>query len=85
MYFCDLRATTKVCGFYGYHDHYGCSKCLKEFPSTFNTAPDYSGFNQSSWQARSIELHRFVTERVKTATTHSARESAEHEAILRFA
>ena len=27
----DLPATRKVCGFYGYHAHYGCSKCLKVF------------------------------------------------------
>ena len=27
----DLPATRKLCGFYGYHATYGCSKCLKKF------------------------------------------------------
>ena len=27
----DLPATRKLCGFYGYHATYGCSKCLKNF------------------------------------------------------
>ena len=35
----DLPATRKLCGFYGYHATYGCSKCLKQFPSTFSSSP----------------------------------------------
>ena len=80
----DLPATRKVCGFYGYHAHYGCSKCLKVFPSTFGTAPNYSGFNRSSWTMRAMDDHRLSAERVKNANTRSARESAEHEAGVRY-
>ena len=80
----DLPATRKICGFYGYHAHYGCSKCLKVFPSTFSTAPDYSGFNRSSWPKPTIDFHQQVVEHVKNADTLSARETVEREAGVRY-
>ena len=80
----DLPATRKICGFYGYHAHYGCSKRLKVFPSTFCTAPDYSGFNRSSWPKRTIHFHRQLAEHVKNADTRSAREILEREAGVRY-
>ena len=80
----DLPATRKRCGFYGYHAHYGCSKCLKVFPSTFSTAPDYSGFNRSSWPKRTIDFHQQVVEHVKNADTLSACETVEREAGVRY-
>ena len=43
----DLPATRKLCGFYGYHATYGWSKCLKKFPSTFTTTPDYSLYSKA--------------------------------------
>ena len=53
---CDLPATRKVCGFAGHSATFGCSKCLKQFPSLGNKL-DYSGFNKSSWKTESISEH----------------------------
>ena len=82
--FSDLPATRKRCGFYGYHAHYGCSICLKVFPSTFSTTPDYSGFNRSSWPKPTIDFHRQVVEHFKNADTLSACETVEREAGVRY-
>ena len=81
---CDLPATRKVCGFYGYNANYGCSKCLKAFPSTFSTAPDYSGFRREEWPLRTTSSHRLVANRAKVAATRTSREKIEHEAGVRF-
>ena len=48
----DLPATRKVCGFYGIKATYGCSKCLKKFPSVSLNQTDYSGFKRNEWQHR---------------------------------
>ena len=80
----DLPATRKVCGFYGYHATYCCSKCLKQFPSTFTMRPDYSGFNRNEWRARSSVLHRELAEQVKCAQSKSSRHKAEQEAGIRY-
>ena len=79
----DVPATRKLCGFYGYHATYGCSKCLKQFPSTFASSPDYSGFDRTLWEARSSEVHRVLAERVKNAVTRSIRQKTEQEAGVR--
>ena len=43
---CDLPATRKACGFSNFNALYGCSKCLKQFPTdTFGKKPDYSGYD----------------------------------------
>ena len=42
----DSPATRKIfC--YGYQATYGCSKCLKHFPSSYGVPPHYSGFDRS--------------------------------------
>jgi len=64
--------------------NYGCSKCLKTFPSTFSTTPDYSGFDRTQWPLRTIASHRLLAAHVKAATTCSEREGIEHEAGVRY-
>ena len=64
---CDLPATRKVCGFYGYNANYGCSKCLKVFPSTFNTPPDFSGFDREKWPLHTTASHHLIARRAKVA------------------
>ena len=81
---CDLPATRKLCGFYGYHANYGCSKCLKAFPSTFGSSPDYSGFDRNDWRPRVMSSHRSIANRAKSATTRSGQEKIEHEACVRY-
>ena len=81
---CDLPAIRKLCGFYGYQSTYGCSKCLKKFPCTFSTTPDYSGFDRAEWQSRTVGFHRLMANRIKAATTRSGRERIEHEAGVRY-
>ena len=66
---CDLSATRKVCGFYGYNANHGCSKCLKVFPSTFNSPPDFSGYERDKWPLRTTASHRLIANRAKVAAT----------------
>ena len=57
--FCDLPAVRKVCGFLAFNAFHGCSRCLKEFPTTsFSEKPDYSGYDTSLWPKRDITIHR---------------------------
>ena len=81
----DLPATRKLCGFYGYHATYGCSKCMKPFVClNFGSGPDYSGFDRASWQPRTHDLHLLLATRARNAATRSARERHEQEAGVRY-
>lgn len=72
---CDLPATRKVCGFYSFSSLHGCSKCLKEFPTTsFGSKPDYSGFNTESWCKRSLATHTAKAFAAKEAVTAAAQQ-----------
>ena len=48
---CDLPAARKVCGYTNFNGKKGCSKCMKEFPSTGDKI-DYSGFDCDTWTSR---------------------------------
>ncbi len=80
----DLPATRKVCGFYGIKATYGCSKCLKKFPSVSLNQTDYSGFKRNEWQHRTTAAHRLVAQRAKAATTQSAQQEIEKGAGIRY-
>ena len=64
----DIPATRKVCGFAGHSASMGCSKCLKRFPSLPNKL-DYSGYNRTHWNPRTIEDHRFQSTEFLAANT----------------
>ena len=54
----NISATRKICGFSSHSAKRGCSKCLKTFEcQSFGSKPDYSGFDRSSWKARSHTDH----------------------------
>ena len=55
---CDIPASRKVCGFLGHNARYGCTKCMKAFQSTGPGQVNYSGYDRSSWEIRSVEQHR---------------------------
>ena len=60
---CDLPATRKVCGFLSHNATRGCSKCTKKFRepnASFNSKPNYSGFECEDWpiRIRRISEHR---------------------------
>ena len=81
---CDLPATRKVCGFYGYNAYYGCSKCLKVFPSTFDSPPNFSGYERDKWPLCTTASHCLIANRAKVASTQSSRTKVEHEGCVRF-
>ena len=55
---CDIPASRKVSGFVGHNALHGCSKCVKTFPTgSFGEKPDYTGFNRTLWEPRSMESH----------------------------
>ena len=67
---CDIPASRKVCGFLGHSATLGCSKCMKRFPGQFGQK-DYSGFDRSQWNKRSLEEHKknvFAIRQSKTKT-----------------
>ena len=56
---CDIPACRKVSGFVGHNALHGCSRCFKAFPtSNFGEKPDFTGFDRSLWEPRSIVSHR---------------------------
>ena len=85
VYICsDLPATRKLCGFYGIKAKYGCSKCLKCFPSAFGSSTNYSGFDRSEWQLRTLASHHLHVQRSKAATTRTERDKIQQEAGVRY-
>ena len=71
---CDLPATRKTCGFSNFNALYGCSKCLKPFPTvTFGEKPDYSGYDWLNWPARDMRKQKEKGMEYRHAETHSAR------------
>ena len=53
---------------------------VSKFPCTFNTTPEYCGFDRTEWQSQTVSFHRLMANYAKTATTHSGRERIEQEA-----
>ena len=75
---CDLPATRKVCGFQNFNGLYGCSKCLKQFPTeTFGSKPNYGGFDMENWQHRDNAVQRRKGLAYKDADTLKKRHEVE--------
>ena len=55
---CDLPAGRKVCGFLSFSANYGCSRCYSKFGTGVFGKNDYSGFDRTTWEARSNFKHR---------------------------
>ena len=68
---CDLPATRKVCGYTNFNGKKGCSKCMKEFPSTGDKI-DYSRFDCDTWTSRNSEDQRIIGNEFKNSKTLSA-------------
>ena len=68
---CDIPACRKVSGFVGHNALHGC---FKAFPtSNFGEKPDFTGFDRSLWEPRSIVSHRQHALATKTAKQHSSK------------
>ena len=82
---CDIPAAHKVCGFLGHRALRGCSRCLKTFTTNhFGEKPDYSGFNCSDWEQRTLEHHKTFACQQLSANTLSAQKSIERESGCRY-
>ena len=81
----DIPAMRKLCGFYSFRAHQGCSKCLKVFPcASFNEKPNYSGFDRELWTPRDMQQHRELATQAKEACTLSARKEIEKKIGVRY-
>ena len=82
---CDLPATRKVCGFANFNSKFGCSKCMKQFPtSSFGAKPDYSGYDWAKWLKRDIDNHRQKAIECKNATTNTERKKILQECGVKY-
>lgn len=79
----DIPATRKICGFYGIRAGYGCSKCMKYFPST-SVSNNYSGFNREQWTPRTLADHNKHINEAKAAKTQTAHERIERKIGARY-
>ena len=82
---CDIPATRKLCGFYGFKARLGCSKCMKEFPTaSFSDSTDYSGFDREQWPPRDFKVHREKALQAKNAQSNAARTNIERDVGVRY-
>lgn len=81
---CDLPATRKLCGFYGVKAKYGCSKCLKCFPSVSSFNINYSGFERDEWQPRDLTTHISIVKQAKNASSQSEQANVEKKIGARY-
>ena len=80
----DLPATRKLCGFYSIKATYGCSKCLKRFPSISVSHTDYSGFDRNEWQPRTLAAHHLHAQESRDATTQSKQQDIGKKTGVRY-
>ena len=80
---CDIPASRKVCGFLGHSAVLGCSKCLKQFPGPIGQR-DYSGFDRSLWQARTICRHRRNVSEIRHCRTLAQQNALESKYGCRY-
>ena len=81
----DIPAARKVGGFVGHGALKGCSRCLKEFPtSSFREKADYSGFDRSTWPRRTIQEQKKNSKEWKLAKTQAQRIKIEREYGVRY-
>ena len=80
---CDNPAGRKVCGFLGHAARLGCFKCLKQFHGVVG-AMNYSGFDRTTWQPRTVTVHRENVSRVQQCATKTARASMESSLGCRY-
>lgn len=70
--------------FYTIKATYGCSKCLKKFPSVSLNQTDCSGFKRNEWQHRTTAAHWLVAQCAKAATMQLAQQEIEKGAGIRY-
>lgn len=71
-----MPASINVAEFLGHTAWLGCSKCLKEFPtSSFGEKPNYSGYNHSQWVPHTSSSHCSHALTYVSAETKSKREA----------
>ena len=81
----DLPAGRKVCGFLSFSARKGCSRCLKSFPGSIGSGGlDYSGFDRSTWQQRSVRDHKQAVSGIQLCKTKTAIASKESEQGYRY-
>lgn len=79
----DLPATRKVCGFLSYNATMGCSKCLKQFPTShFGEKPNYSVIDQ--WELRQSNSHKKHADKVKEAKHPTAEQTLQKQYGLSY-
>ena len=82
---CDIPAARKVSGFVGHNALHGCSKYFKTFPTaSFGDKPDYTGFDRTLWEQRSMESHRRHSLEHKESQTAQHQRSIEREYGCRY-
>jgi len=80
---CDIPASRKVCGFLGHSATVGCSKCMKKFPGKVGEK-DYSGFDRTQWEQRTLDHHKQSINKIKKCTTKKARNDLESKYGCRY-
>ena len=70
----DIPATRKVCGLAGHAASMRCSKCLKRF--LLLNKLDYSGYDRTHWNSRTIEEHRVQSTEFLAAGTKARQRAA---------
>ena len=81
----DIPANRKLCGFVGYSALKGCSKCLLSFPTpSFGEKSDYSNFDRTQWEPRSISQHRSVAQEYGACNTQASQKEIEHKFGIRY-
>ena len=80
----DIPAARKLCGFLGHTAKLGCSRCLKKFPGGFGEQ-DYGGFHDvSDWPKRTHRYHIDSVEKIKRATSLTAKKKLESKYGCRY-
>ena len=69
-----------MCVFYGFKARHGCSKCLKEFPtSSFSDGTDYFGFQREVCPPRDMDLHYTKAMEAKYGDSNAERTKIERD------
>ena len=82
---CDLPAMRKVCGFASFNSVFGCSKCMKRFPTlSFGSKPQYAVYDCTMWKKRDIDAHRQKAIDYKHAQTSTERKRILQECGVKY-
>lgn len=73
----DIPASRKICGFLSHAGRLGCSKCLCEFPRSFQEGANYSNFDMDSWIPRTKAYHENALKKIKKCKTKTEQKRIE--------